>query len=199
MAKTGVRPGRAPGTEHGNRQAILDAARREFGAHGFQGATLRSIAKAAGVDVALVAHYYRNKDGLFAATLELPAVAGGLLAAALSASPETQGEALTRAYLGLWEDGATGQQMQALLRSALNNDVALARVRELLLGATLRLEVAPLVEPRRTGFSLAISHLLGIAFARYLGKIAGVADLDFEDLVARVSPAVQLHLSTLDG
>ena len=55
------------------RQAILEAARAEFGARGFDHATIREIAARAGVDPALVHHYFGAKDHLFEAALVLPA------------------------------------------------------------------------------------------------------------------------------
>ena len=58
------RPGRRSG-ESGTREAILEAARAQFIATGFRGTTIRSVAKAAGVDPALVLHFFGNKDTLY--------------------------------------------------------------------------------------------------------------------------------------
>lgn len=188
-----MRTGRQAG-DWGNRDRILAAARTEFAAHGFRATTLRVIASRAQVDVALLSHYFGNKDGLFAATLELPDTAGGLAVRALSGAPGTEGERLTRSYLGLWESPTTGAQMQVLARSALSNEVASARIRALLEGASGDPDLAELVNDRREGFALAMAHLLGVAFGRYLARIPVLVDLDFDTLVARTVPAVQLHL-----
>ena len=52
--------------------AILAAARTSFADKGFAGTTIRGVAATAGVDAALVHHYFGTKDDLFLAALELP-------------------------------------------------------------------------------------------------------------------------------
>jgi AcrR family transcriptional regulator len=47
-----------------SRARIRDAALREFGARGFDGATIRGIAEAAGVSPGLVQHHFRSKEAL---------------------------------------------------------------------------------------------------------------------------------------
>lgn len=194
MSTLGVRTGR-PASGGDNRSAILIAARQEFATAGFGGATLRSIAARAGVDVALLSHYFGNKDGLFAATLELPDGIREAFIAALSGPSADRGERVTRWYLGLWEDPATAKQMQVLARSALSNTAAAERVRDLLGGATDGPGFDDVIEHDRVGMALAMTQLLGISVARYLTHVPPLADMDFEALVARTAPAVQLHLS----
>jgi AcrR family transcriptional regulator len=53
-------------------QRILDAARKEFAARGFDGATIRGIAAEAGVDASLVMQHYGSKAALFNAAVQLP-------------------------------------------------------------------------------------------------------------------------------
>ncbi|WP_402463532.1 TetR/AcrR family transcriptional regulator [Isoptericola aurantiacus] len=198
MASTGTRTGRPSGGDGSNRERILAAARREFAAHGYRGATLRSIAAAAGFDIALIAHYFGNKDGLFAATMAFPDGAPDVVAAALSGPLAEQGERLSRAYLGLWEDPATSGQMHALTRSALGHEQSAERLGALVTGITADSRVGDRLDGRRTGFVLAMSHLAGTAFARYLLKVPLLADLDLDTVVARTAPAVQVHLTTPD-
>ena len=66
-ARTGRRPG-SPDT----RQVILEAARTTFAELGYAGASVRRIAAAAGVDAALVHHYFGSKEKLFLSTVEVP-------------------------------------------------------------------------------------------------------------------------------
>src|SRR5580765_6206945 len=52
------------------KQRLLDAGEREFAARGFAGARLREIAVAAGVQPALIHHYFTDKQGLYRAVLD---------------------------------------------------------------------------------------------------------------------------------
>jgi AcrR family transcriptional regulator len=47
------------------RRRILDAARREFGTKGFDGARIDAIARRAGVNKGLIFYYFQNKEELF--------------------------------------------------------------------------------------------------------------------------------------
>src|SRR5262249_34671221 len=73
------------GGDSGTREAILAAARTRFGDYGYDGATIRGIAADAGVDAALVHHFFGTKERLFAAAMQLPVLPSELLAAALAA------------------------------------------------------------------------------------------------------------------
>lgn len=198
-----LRPGRPPlsddevRTSASNRERILDVARGEFAAKGFRATTLRSIAALVGVDVALIAHYYRNKEGLFAATLEFPPGTAGLVAQALTGPSGTQAERLTRAYLGLWEDDATGRQLRSLARSAFGDERARLSVEEALLGVSDP-ATSLVLDGRRIGFVLAMAQLLGVALQRHLLPGSPTSTLDLEALIARVAPAIAVHLATAD-
>jgi AcrR family transcriptional regulator len=54
----------------GNRASLLKAAADAFAEAGFEGASLRAIADAAGVSYQLIAHYFGNKEDLWRATLD---------------------------------------------------------------------------------------------------------------------------------
>jgi AcrR family transcriptional regulator len=66
-------PGRPSGAEPGrSRTDILNAARELFGKSGFLRTTTRAIASKAGVDAALVHYFFKTKEKLFSAAVELP-------------------------------------------------------------------------------------------------------------------------------
>ena len=67
MARTGRRPG--PST---TRAAILDAARRRFASAGYDATSLRAIAADAGVDPAVLLHFFGSKQALFRAVVGWP-------------------------------------------------------------------------------------------------------------------------------
>ncbi len=53
------------------REAILAAARRRFTRDGYERTTIRSVASDAGVDPAMVMRYYRSKEGLLGAAVDI--------------------------------------------------------------------------------------------------------------------------------
>lgn len=176
----------------------MEAARTAFADNGFDGTTLRSVAAAANVDVALIAHHFDNKQGLFAASLELPQEAQRLLLDALTGPARSQGRRLTEGYLSLWEEDSSGPQLRAIARTALSNPDALAHLQLALIGITSRPDVERLLAGRRTGFFLAMSHLVGTAILRYVVALPSLAELDLTAVVDRVAPVVQRHLTTPD-
>jgi AcrR family transcriptional regulator len=101
-----IRSGRRSG-DSGTREAIIEAARGEFAARGYDGATIRAIAAAASVDPALVHHFYGSKEQLFAAAMRLPLVPGEVIAAALADGNRpagvSAGQHLVASGLALWE------------------------------------------------------------------------------------------------
>ncbi len=195
------RRGRPPGSQAGQgpatRERILEAARQEFSEHGYEKTSIRGIAKAAGVDSALVHHYFGTKDQVFEAAVEV-AFAPALTAAdALAAGPaEDVGERLTRFIFGIWENPATRTPLLAIVRSAVNYEAATAVFRRLvaaqLLGRIARRLDLPDAELRA---ELAAAQLVGIAMLRYVIRIEPLASAPPEEIITRVAPVVQNHLT----
>lgn len=122
------------GGDSGTKEAILAAARRRFGDHGYDGATIRRIAADAGVDAALVHHFFGTKEQLFAAAMRLPLSPGEILAAALAPGAREPGqglgEHLLRTVLGAWEVAEMRSTFLGLLRSAVSSEQAAGMLRE---------------------------------------------------------------------
>src|SRR5882757_6054613 len=97
--KAGRRPGGAD-----TRQDILGAARTEFAARGYENTSMRAIARSAGVNSALLHHYFGTKDQLFLAALDFPLQPRDLVAQVLGGERDGIGERLVRFALGLLED-----------------------------------------------------------------------------------------------
>ncbi|MGB2569575.1 TetR family transcriptional regulator [Micromonospora citrea] len=190
------RTGRRPGNPD-TREAILAAARTAFAERGFDATSIRVIATAAGVDPALVHHYFGSKDQLFRATVDIPVDPAALLPAVLAGTPDEVGERLVRLFLGVW-DSPTGAAAVALLRSATNNEWTARLMREFLVTQVLRrvldhLDVAPDELPLRG--SLVASQMIGLAMMRYVIRLEPVASADPETLVAALGPTVQRYLT----
>jgi AcrR family transcriptional regulator len=195
-----TRPGRRSG-DSGTREAILQAARRQFANHGYDGATIRAIAAAAGVDPALVHHFYGTKERLFAASMQLPFIPSEVITAKLAEprDPDVSlGEHLVRSALGLWETGVL-QSFQALFRSALTSEQAAVMLREFLTEAILRpvASVAGGADPADTPFraSLVGSQMLGLAITRYILRFGPVAAASVDELAAAIGPAIDRYLA----
>ncbi|TGZ16428.1 TetR family transcriptional regulator [Streptomyces sp. S816] len=189
------RPSRAESA--GTRDRILTAAREEFSAHGYDKTSVRRIAKAAGVDSALVHHYFGTKEQVFAAAVEV-AFAPALAAPdTLAEGPaDAVGERLARFVFGVWENPATRAPLLAILRSAVTNETAAAVFRRLVAAQLVRRVAARLDLPdAELRAELAAAQLVGTALMRYVLKLEPLASADVEEIIARVSPVVQKHLT----
>jgi AcrR family transcriptional regulator len=189
-----ARPGRRPGAS-GTREAILLAARARFAEVGYDRATIRAIAVQAGVDPALVMHFFGSKQQLFLAAIELTINPAEAIPAMLEDGLDGLGERLARFYLGMWESPDTRDGVAGILRSAFSHEDAAALLRRFLgsevfgrLAAGLDGVDAPL------RVELAGSHLIGLAIARYVVKVEPLASADPEAIVAAVGPTIQRYL-----
>ncbi|MFD7458531.1 MULTISPECIES: TetR/AcrR family transcriptional regulator [unclassified Streptomyces] len=194
------RRGRPRRTEAGSadtRDRILAAAREEFSERGYEKTSVRGIAKTAGVDPALVHHYFGTKEQVFQAAVET------VFAPALSApdvifeGPDDEiGERFARFLFGVWENPVTRTPLLAVLRSAFTNEIAAAVFRRLIAGQLLRRVAGRLGLPdAELRAELAAAQLVGVAVMRYVIKLEPLASTDVEAIVKRVAPVVQGHLT----
>ncbi|NUT33798.1 MAG: TetR/AcrR family transcriptional regulator [Hamadaea sp.] len=190
--RTGRRPG-SPDT----REAILAAARRQFAERGFDGGTVRQIAADAGVDPALVHHYFGTKEQLFLATVQVPIDPRQLVAIVAEGGKDNVGENLLRTFLGVW-DSPVGTAGAALLRSAMSSEWTARLLREFLLTQILRrigkmLDLDPAEAPTRA--ALVATQIAGLAMMRYIIKLEPIASASPETLVAMIAPTIQRYVT----
>ncbi|MEU4046740.1 TetR family transcriptional regulator [Streptomyces antibioticus] len=189
------RPPRAESAE--TRDRILAAAREQFSEHGYDKTSVRGIAKAAGVDSALVHHYFGTKDLIFEAAVE--GVVGTVLdtPGALAEGPlEGVGEQMARFFFGVWENPATRAPLLAIVRSAVNNDAAAAVFRRLVAAQVLRRIAARVDLPdAELRAELAAAQLIGCVMLRYVIKVEPLASANVESIIERLAPVVQGHLT----
>ncbi|MGW7354444.1 TetR/AcrR family transcriptional regulator [Streptomyces sp. NPDC054784] len=181
----------------GTRDRILASARAEFAARGYDKASIRAIARGAEVDPALVHHYFGSKEQVFEAALETafaPVIeAPDQFAAEGSAHV---GEQMTRFVLGVWENPATREPVLAVVRSAMNNETAARIFRQMITRHLLsRLAREVRLPDADVRVQLAVAQLVGTAMLRYVIKVEPLASADPEELVARLAPVVQHHLT----
>ncbi len=192
------RRGRPPRTESGDtRDRILVTAREEFSERGYEKTSVRGIAKAAGVDPALVHHYFGTKEQVFEAAIEVAFAPALRAPEAIGDAPlDEVGERLTRFILGLWENPVSRTPLLAIVRSAVNNETAAAVFRRLIAAQLLRRVAAQVGLPdAELRVELAAAQLVGCAMLRYVIKVEPLASADPEQLVARLAPVVQGHLT----
>ncbi len=185
--------GRRSGDPAVTRQAILDAARQEFAANGFDRTTIRAIATAAGVDPSLIMHYFGNKRTLFATAHDVQIDADAVIEAILATPREHRGAVIVRFYLGFLL--APESPAIAMLRSAASDDKVATMMREFI--ADTLLERAPQIAPgARPGLRLSLiaTHCLGVAFGRQIIGVAPLVQTDVDELVALVAPVAQRYL-----
>jgi AcrR family transcriptional regulator len=186
--------GRRPGGTD-TRAVIVDAARKSFAAKGYDQASMRGIAREAGVDPALVHHYFEGKAGLFAATLDVPVDPVGLVARIVSGDVDRLGWRIVETFLTVWEPPERRDALVALVRSSMTSDEAARMLREFL-GREVFGRIAAstgAADPQLRG-ALAASQMLGLVVARYVIRVPGLAEATREELVERIGPVLQQHL-----
>lgn len=187
------RRGRRSGGED-TRAALLEAARAVFAEQGYQGATVRGIAARAGVDAAMVNHWFGGKQGLFAAIVELPFDPGELLEQITGGDVETLAERVVRTFVTLW-DTHEGR-FATLMLSVASQDTAARMLAEFFAGNLFGriAEVAGSDRPEMRA-ALCGTQVVGLGFVRYVLRLEPVASAGVEELVALVSPTLQRYLT----
>jgi AcrR family transcriptional regulator len=189
--RTGRRPGKS-----GTRDAILRAARSQFGELGYDRTTIRSIAAEAGVDPALVLHFFGSKQRLFLEVVELPFDPAAVLPALLPGDRRKVGERLARLFLAALDDQDARNRWTSMIRAAASEPAAAEVLREIL----TRRVFAPLaetlgVEDAHLRATLVGSQLVGVVMARHIVRVEPIASLPTDELVQAIAPTLQRYLT----
>jgi len=184
----------AAGTSGDTRAAILAAARSQFAARGLNGASMRSIAREAGVDPSLISHYFGDKSQLLVATMQLPVNPIEKIAGVVADGPDGMAERLLRTFLNAWDPHR--EVFSTLVRTTLGGGDTeapmLQLARSVLIGSLLEVLEGDGRELRAT---LIASHIIGMATLRYVAKLEPLADAAIEDVVAAYAPSMQLLIN----
>jgi AcrR family transcriptional regulator len=189
------RPGRPPGPSD-TRDRILASARELFARNGIDKTSIRAIATAAGVDGALVHHYFGTKQQLFVAAVEIP-VDPLLVLGPLRETPiDELGLKLPSLLLPLW-DSEMGSGLIATLRSLLaGNEVSLVRS---FLQEVVAAEVGTRVDdPPGSGrirVQFVASQLVGVVMARYILELEPFKSLPVQQVAETIAPNLQRYLT----
>jgi AcrR family transcriptional regulator len=198
---TGGGRGRRPGSST-TRGEILSAARELFARQGYENASLRAIARRAGVDVALIAHFFGSKQGLLREVLTPPVDPSQLIGNALvGAERDRMGEAFVRGVVSAWDAPAYNAALTGGLRTAVTNELAMTYLREMMM-TTVVGAVSALSGDDRAGrrAELVAAQMIGVAMARYLLELPEVTAMTPDELARAVGPSVQhLLMAPLDS
>jgi AcrR family transcriptional regulator len=190
------RSGRRPGNQD-TREVILAAARDAFAERGYDGASIRHIATGAGVDPALVHHYFGTKDQLFLAAMRAPVDPAEILPQVFAGDRDQIGERLVRTLLRVW-DSPAGGPAAALIRSAVSNEAMARMLREFIINRILRravkeLDLDPAEAPLRA--NLVATQIAGIVMIRYILKVEPLASAAPDTLAAAIGPTIQRYIT----
>ena len=192
-------PRRRAGSE-ATRDALIASARELFAARGYAGASVRAIARGAGVDPSLINHYFGGKEGLFGQAMQIPLDLQEVLARFdRVCSADELPELIARTSLEIWESPETGPQMTALLRRALDDPDQFSALVGFLFSALVEPVSARLgdlsAEQARLRLTLVASHLMGTLIARKILHLEPLAGLSGDALLELIGPTIRADLT----
>ena len=190
------RSGRRPG-DSGTREAIRAAAIEQFSERGYDRPSMRSIAQQAGVDPALVSHYFGSKHALFVDVVELPFDPAQVIPALFGGGDRADvGARLAGFLLGVFETPAGRRRVTGLVRAAASEPEAARMVRELLTREIFARVVEQLqVDDAALRANLVASQVVGLVMARYIVGLEPLASMSAEAVAATVAPTLQRYLT----
>lgn len=192
--RTGRRPGNPDTKAH-----ILAVARDHFMRQGVAATSIRGIAREAGVDPALVHHYFADKNTLFLAALEMAFDPALLVERIASGGVDGIGVRIINAAIMVWESPMGATLIRAAAAEPHFFPTVGAYLVEHIVQTAIQVLRLPRAEAEERG-ALMQSLMLGMAMTRYIARIEPMVSLPREQLVRIMAPILQ-HIITgnLDG
>ena len=189
------RPGRPAGNSD-TRDRILASARELFARNGIGNTSIRAVAAAAGVDSALVHHYFGTKEKLFGAAVRIPIDPMEVIGPLREVPVEELGYQIPSKLLPLW-DSELGAGLMATLRSVIaGSEVNLFRS---FIQDVIAVEVGGRVDdPPGSGVirvQFVASQLIGVVMARYILELEPFKSLPAERIARTIAPNLQRYLT----
>jgi len=189
------RPGRPAGNSD-TRDRILASARELFARNGIGNTSIRAVAAAAGVDSALVHHYFGTKEKLFGAAVRIPIDPMEVIGPLREVPVEELGYQIPSKLLPLW-DSELGAGLMATLRSVIaGSEVNLFRS---FIQDVIAVEVGGRVDdPPGSGVirvQFVASQLIGVVMARYILELEPFKSLPPEQIARTIAPNLQRYLT----
>ena len=191
----GKRPGRPAGSSD-TRDRILNSARELFARNGIGNTSIRAVAAAAGVDSALVHHYFGTKEKLFAAAVHIPIDPMDVIGPLREVPIEELGHSVLSTLLALW-DSEIGTAFIATLRSILAGTEA--NLFRSFIEDVIAVEIGSRVDnPPGSGvirIQFVASQLVGVVMARYILELEPFKSLPAEQIADTIAPNLQRYLT----
>lgn len=175
------------------RDRIKTAAREEFIERGYDGATVRAIARRAGCDSALVSYYFGSKQKLFRACMDLPLDPAAEAIRLLSGGPEGAARRFVEYGVAIYEESLTADTLFALMRALMTDAATSRRFR-----TYIRTDILDLVgdylgadESFGEEIALTLGMMYGIISMRYIVKLEPIASMPRERFVDLLVPLLQ--------
>jgi AcrR family transcriptional regulator len=178
------------------REAIAAAAAKLFAAQGFDRTSIRAVAREAGVDPALVTHYYGSKQRLLVEVSRFPIEPQLLVEQVVGGPRDAVGLRLATLVLGVLESPEGRGRITALVRAAASEPTAAEAMRNLIqvgvIGPIARALGSDRPELRAT---FAGSQFVGLVMARYIVGVEPLASAPAEEVVRTIAPVLQHYLT----
>jgi AcrR family transcriptional regulator len=198
MSADAAQPAGRAGRRRGNpdtRATILAAAESEFAEKGFDRASVRGIAKVAGVDPALIYHYFRSKDDVLLASLDVPFDPREVISALTREGRAGLGDRIATRFVETWDDEANQTRLVAMVRASMSSRAAQDLLRNGLVAMILRPISEAIATPDAVLRSQYVaSQLLGMVMARYVLRLEPIASAPADEVVARIGPTLQRYI-----
>ena len=205
--------GRGPRGARGKmREQIKRVAESQFIARGYDGTTMRSIAKGAGCDPAMVSYYFRSKQRLFRDCFDLPLDPLEQVLQLWEPGIEGVAERLLDFAFTLYEERLTKDRMKALMRALITDAETTQRfrsyIRDNLQKGVVQLldSLAPYLPPVQKRqlesrfpmlIEILMSMIYGVATMRYIVQLEPVASMERSELQNRLAPILQTQINNL--
>lgn len=189
------RPAKAAAAADNTRETIVAAAAAEFSRDGYDTTSMRGIARSAGVDPALVRHYFTDKADLFAEAIAAPMRPDQLVKRALAGPRDQIGVNLISYIVETLDTPGTSERVVRMLHTALGQEFAAKMLRQFMIREVLKRIAKELGDDdAELRASFAATQVVGLVVARYGLMVEPLASASPEDVVSRVGPVVQWHL-----
>jgi AcrR family transcriptional regulator len=150
------------------------------------------VAADAGVDPALVHYFFKTKDGLFVAAMELPIRPAELIGPLVAQGVDGLGERMLRRLLEVWDRPANQAALLAIVQGATGHPGAAVALREFITREIVGRVAGVAGDPLRA--TLVASQIMGLIAARYVARLEPLASLPSEEVVPLVAPTLQRYL-----